>query len=204
MEEIGLFPLGMVLLPGERVPLHIFEERYKELIGECQDRNAPFGLVLAEEGGLRVIGTKATVVEVLQRFPDGRMNIVVEGGDRFSIARLTEGRSFQTAEVEPVEDDPDQEPDPEQARTCLESFHELAEIAGTEAPDLDPVDPMLSFRIAGLVDFRPPDKQELLELRSERDRLERLLDLLDDAAETLRYRRLAEERARGDGQVAEP
>ncbi len=201
MEEIGLFPLELVLLPGERVPLHIFEERYKELISECLDRDVPFGLVLAEEGETRTVGTRATVVEVLQRFPDGRLNIVVEGGERFAIVGLTEGRSFQTAQIEPVQDDPGQEPDPEQAQTCLESFQELAEIAGTEPPELDRGDPNLSFRIAGLVEFSAQDKQELVELRSERDRLERLLDLIDDAAETLRYRRLAEDRARGNGQV---
>ena len=204
MEEIGLFPLELVLLPGERVPLHIFEERYKELIGECLDRKVPFGLVLAEEGGIRSVGTKATVVEVLTQFPDGRMNIVVEGGERFTIAGLTQGRSFQTGQIEPLVDQPGESPDPEQARISLESFRELAEIAGTEAPELDPADPALSFRIAGLVDFTAPAKQELLELRSERARQERLMDLLDDAAETLRYRRLAEERARGNGQVGEP
>jgi ATP-dependent Lon protease len=204
MEEIGLFPLEMVLLPGEQVPLHIFEERYKELIGECLDQDLPFGLVLAEEGGIRTVGTKATVAEVLQRFPDGRMNILVEGGERLSIAGMTAGRSFQTARIEPFADEPGQEPDPEQARMCLETFNGLAEIAGTEAPELDVGDPILSFRIAGLVDFGAPDKQELLELRSEPARLERLLDLLDDAAETLRYRRMAEERARGNGQVTEP
>jgi Lon protease-like protein len=204
MEEIGLFPLGIVLLPGERVPLHIFEDRYKELIGECLDRDVPFGLVLAEEEGFRMIGTKAAVVEVLERFPDGRLNIVVDGGDRFSIARLTEGRSFQTAQIEPVHDEPGQESTPQQAQTCLESFLELASIAGTEPPELDPGDPNLSFHLAGLVEFAVSDKQELVELRSERARLERLLDLLDDAAETLRYRRLAEERAGGNGQVEQP
>ena len=78
--EIGLFPLGLVLLPTEQVPLHIFEPRYRELIGECLEEEEPFGLVYADDDGLRRIGTLATVVEVTDRFEDGRLNIVVEGG----------------------------------------------------------------------------------------------------------------------------
>ena len=104
MNELGLFPLPLVLLPTEQVPLHIFEERYQELIGECLDRDVEFGLLYADDEGIREIGTRAAVVEVIQRFDDGRMNVVVEGRDRFRVVNLTGGRSFQTAEVEPVED----------------------------------------------------------------------------------------------------
>ena len=78
--EIGLFPLGIVLLPTEQVPLHIFEPRYRELIGECLDNEEPFGLVYADDDGLRRTGTLASVVEVVDQFDDG-MPIVVEGGD---------------------------------------------------------------------------------------------------------------------------
>jgi Lon protease-like protein len=80
MDEIGLFPLDLVLLPGEQRPLHVFEERYKELIGECLEDGVEFGLVLADEDGLRPVGTRAAVVEVLQEFDDGRMDVVVEAG----------------------------------------------------------------------------------------------------------------------------
>ena len=201
MEEIGLFPLGIVLLPGERVPLHIFEERYKELIGECVSQDREFGLVLADDRGVRTIGTRAAVLEVLQRFADGRMNIVVEGHDRFSIVRPTEGRSFQTAETEPVADEPGGEPDPQQVEACLEAVQEVADLAGGEIPDVDPADPELAFHIAGHIEFEAAAKQELLEMRAERDRLERLIELLDDAAETLRLQKAARERASGNGQV---
>ena len=90
--EIGLFPLELVLLPTERVPLHIFEPRYKELIGECLRSGREFGLVLQDEQGRRDIGTRAAVVEVLQVFDDGRMNVVVEGHERFRLRELTTGR----------------------------------------------------------------------------------------------------------------
>jgi Lon protease-like protein len=83
MEEIGLFPLGLVLLPTEQVPLHIFEPRYRELIGESLEQGVPFGIVYADDDGLRQIGTLATVRGV-ERFDDGRLNVVVEGGERFS------------------------------------------------------------------------------------------------------------------------
>ena len=205
MEEIGLFPLGMVLLPTERAPLHIFEERYKELIGESLENDSEFGLVLSDqEGGMRAVGTKAAVIDVLQRFEDGRMNIVVEGGARFRIAQMTEGRSFQTGMVEPIEDDPGGEPEPEQVEACLEAVQDVADLAGSEIPDVDPAAPLLSFHIAGHIEFEASAKQELLEMRSERGRLERLIELLGDAAETLRLQKTARERATGNGQVESP
>ena len=100
MEEIGLFPLGLVLLPTEQVPLHIFEPRYRELITECLDEGEPFGLVFADDDGLRRVGTLASVVEVTDRFDDGRLNVVVEGGERF---RLVEAN---TLDYEVAIDDP--------------------------------------------------------------------------------------------------
>src|SRR6186997_2976441 len=107
MSELGLFPLGIVLLPTEQIPLHIFEERYQELIGECLDEEREFGLIFADEEGLRKIGTYAAVTEVLDKFDDGRLNIVAEGRERFRLVELTEGRSFQTGIVEKIEDEPD-------------------------------------------------------------------------------------------------
>src|SRR6476619_38938 len=83
--EIGLFPLGLVLLPTERVPLHIFEDRYRELIGECIELEREFGLLYADDAGLREVGCRAGVLDVLERFDDGRMNIVVEGRERFRV-----------------------------------------------------------------------------------------------------------------------
>ena len=110
MDEIGLFPLGMVLLPSERVPLHVFEPRYRELIGECLEDDLEFGLVLADDDGLREVGTRAAITQVLDRFDDGRLNVLVEGRERFRLVTLTSGRSFQTGEVEPVDDEPGEPP----------------------------------------------------------------------------------------------
>src|ERR1700687_3770618 len=105
MEEIGLFPLGIVLLPTERVPLHIFEPRYRELIAECLEEAGEFGLIYADEEGVRKTGTLARVADVLERFDDGRINVVVEGGGRFLVERLARGRPVIDAVVENREDD---------------------------------------------------------------------------------------------------
>src|SRR5439155_17382183 len=105
MEEIGLFPLGIVLLPTERVPLHIFEPRYRELIGECLEEDGEFGLLYADEDGVREVGTRARVADVLEEFDDGRLNILVEGGERFRVQELTRGRAYMTAVVEPLDDE---------------------------------------------------------------------------------------------------
>jgi ATP-dependent Lon protease len=201
--EIGLFPLGIVLLPTERVPLHIFEDRYKELIGECLDADREFGLVFADDDGMRATGTRAAVVEVLERFPDGRLNVVVEGKDRFRILHPTSGRSFDTAEVEAV---PDQEEAgtnaEEQLGECLQAYRRLADAAGAEPDEFDPDAGSVAFQIASVIDFAPEVKQELLELPSESQRLVKLADLLDQAVDTVLLQRIARERAAGNGHVA--
>ena len=105
MARLGLFPLPLVLVPTERVPLHIFEPRYRELIGECLDRGTEFGVLLAKPGDEpHAVGTRASVAEVLRRLPDGRMHIAVEGGERFRLLELHDDRAFLEGTVEPVTD----------------------------------------------------------------------------------------------------
>src|SRR5262245_34346978 len=147
MEEIGLFPLGLVLLPTEQVPLHIFEPRYRELIGECLDKDQPFGLVYADDDGLRRIGTLATVVEVTERFDDGRLNIVVEGGGRFRLDELTEGRAFHTATVEPISDR-DDPPSSADVKRGVDLFAKLVELTGAEVDVPDESLDQPSFALA--------------------------------------------------------
>ncbi len=202
-KELGLFPLGMVLLPTERVPLHIFEERYKELIDECVELGGEFGLVYADEDGLREVGCRASVLEVLERFEDGRMNVVVEGRDRFRVVRHTSGRSFSTAHVEAVGDE-DARVAPESAARALHAFKKLVEIVEAEVELPDPLSPQLSYELAGRVELEPEAKQELLELRSERARLERVAELLEGAAASVALAEEARRRASGNGKVSPP
>ena len=203
MDEIGLFPLELVLLPTERVPLHIFEPRYKELIGECLRSGDEFGLVLQDEQGRREIGTRAAVIEVLQVFDDGRMNVIVEGHDRFRLRELTSGREFPTGDVEPVDDDEDEtEAEAAESERVLSLFRNLVEIAGGEVDEPDGTAAPLSFEIAARVDFGIEPKQELLELRSEPARLRQLCELLEGAVEAVRREREVRERAATNGKVS--
>jgi Lon protease-like protein len=201
VSEIGLFPLELVLLPTERVPLHIFEPRYKELIGECLRSGHEFGLVLEDERGRREIGTRAVVVEVLQVFDDGRMNVVVEGHDRFRLRELTSGRAFLTGDVEPVDDEEDEAPAADSDR-ALTLFHQLVEVAGGDLEEPDGTSGSLSFEIASRIDFGIEPKQELLELRSEPARLKHLCELLERAVEAVQREREVRERAATNGKVS--
>jgi Lon protease-like protein len=184
VDEIGLFPLGVVLLPTERVPLHIFEPRYRELIGECLEETQDFGFVLGGDAETHGVGTRARVTEVLNRFSDGRFDVVVEGGDRFRIVEATEGRSFETALIEPYDDLPDVAA-PAAVERALALFGRLVELTGSDADVPDAASAQLSFELAARFDFAPPLKQELLEERSERVRLERLCEMLEKAAEVV-------------------
>jgi len=202
MSDLGLFPLELVLLPTERVPLHIFEPRYKELIGECLRSGHEFGLVLQDERGRREIGTRAAVVEVLQVFDDGRMNVVVEGHDRFRLRELTSGRDFLTGDVEPVDDD-DEGLDDGETEKAMTLFRRLVEAAGGEVDEPDETTGPLSFQIGARIDFGTEPKQELLELRSEQARLRHLLPLLEAAIEAVQREREIRERAATNGKVSQ-
>ena len=205
MDEIGLFPLGIVLLPMEQVPLHIFEPRYRNLITQCLENEREFGLVFADEDGLRAIGTRAAVTEVLERFDDGRLNIVVEGGERFRLVEVNEGESFHTGEIEPVVDQPDPA-DEETKEQALALFRRLVELTGSdvEEPEPEVAGGQLSFALASRFEFAPPVKQELLQSTSERMRLVRLCELLENAVELVARQEEIAGRARTNGKVDPP
>jgi Lon protease-like protein len=152
MDEIGLFPLGIVLLPSERVPLHIFEPRYQELIGECLEDRREFGLIFADDDGVREVGTRARVVDVLDELEDGRLNVVIEGGARFRVERLTRGRTFLTAVVEPVSDETGSW-DATVVQLALEAFRALAVVAGAEPDEVEETAAELSFELAAQVEL---------------------------------------------------
>jgi Lon protease-like protein len=200
VDEIGLFPLELVLLPGEQRPLHIFEPQYRELIGECLETGDQFGLVLSDEDGLREIGTRAAVVEVLEHFDDGRLNVVIEGVDRFRLVELTEGRSYATAEVDDLVDEGDSPTEDERERV-LAAYDKVVEAAQAELDELDPATESLAFEIGARIELGNEIKQDLLELRSERERVVRLEPILTRAAEAVLRERTVRERASGNGRV---
>jgi Lon protease-like protein len=137
---------------------------------------------------------------VLHRFPDGRLQVVVEGGERFRLVRMTSGRSFQTAEVEPLEDEDVDAADDERER-ALELYGRLTAAAGSEPDELDPDSSSLSFEIAARIDFGAELKQRLLETRSEPERLETLAALLEQAEQAVASERERAEQASTNGKV---
>ena len=198
--EVGLFPLGLVLLPTEQVPLHIFEPRYRELIGECLERDEPFGLVFADDDGLRRVGTLTAVVEVTDRFEDGRLNIVVEGRERFRLVELTDGRSFHTGTIEPL-DEVDDPPTDEDVERALAVFRRLVELTGAEVEIPTDVAGQPSFVIGSRFELAPELKLELLEESRERVRLVRLCEILETLAEAVERQREVAALAQKNGRV---
>ena len=201
MEELGLFPLGIVLLPTEQVPLHIFEPRYRELIGECVETNGEFGLVLATgDGAVHEIGTRASVAAVVETLDDGRMNVVVEGGERFRLLELTQGRAFQTGLVEEVLDD-DEPVDEDDAERALKVFRDLATAAESDVDIPDADSPDLVWQLAARVDFGVEPKQEILASTSPPQRMRRLVELLQTSLDAVRLEQVLRERAGQNGKV---
>jgi len=200
VDEIGLFPINLVLVPGEQAPLHIFEPRYRELIAECVDFGADFGLVLEDDEGMRDVGVRCAVVEVIDRFPDGRLNVVVEARERIQLVGLTEGRSFRTGEVEDVPDETDN-PTEDEMEECLAAYARVVAAAEAELDDLDLDADSIAYQIASRIDFGTEVKQGLLEIRSERERVVHLAPMLNQAAEAVEREAEIRRRASGNGRV---
>ena len=201
MPELGLFPLPIVLVPTERIPLHIFEPRYRELISECLETDGEFGLVLATgDGAVHEIGTRARVAALVETLDDGAMNVVVEGGDRFRLLELTDGRSFQTGLVEDVLDD-DEPVDEDDAERALKVFRELATVAESDVDIPDADSPDLVWELAARVDFGVEPKQEILASTSPPERMRRLGELLQISLDAVRLEQALRERAGQNGKV---
>jgi len=198
LPDLGLFPLNLVLMPGERVPLHIFEPRYRELIGECLDNLTEFGLIYQHGVALSPVGTRARVEGVLERFPDGRLNVVVAGTTRFRLIEETAGRSFITARVGDLDDIGDP-PSEQEVAACLAAFAETQ--VGAGVPGLDGPPEGLAFAVAAAAGLPNEIKQELLEMLSERDRVVALTEVLTGPAGAEIRAREIEQRASGNGQV---
>jgi Lon protease-like protein len=202
VSELGLFPLPLVLVPTERIPLHIFEPRYQELIRECIETGGEFGLVLATgDGAVHEVGTRARVSAVIEELEDGSMNIVVEGGERFRLLELTRGRSFQTGVVEEVQDE-DESAEDEDIERALEVFRELADAAESDVDVPEPGSADLDWELAARVDFGVEAKQEILALTSPARRMKRLIELLETSLEAVKLEAVLRDRAHRNGKVS--
>ncbi|MGA9509967.1 MAG: LON peptidase substrate-binding domain-containing protein [Candidatus Sulfotelmatobacter sp.] len=197
---IPLFPLDVVLLPSTPLPLHIFEPRYKEMIAECLAQNRIFGVVRALEQGLAEVGCTAEIITVVKEYPDGRLDLVAEGRNRFEIVAVNQDRTFLQGEVLMIDDEPGAPPQEDAARAA-QLHSELLAIAGAKQ-DLSAADPaLLSFYLAGSLPLDLDFKQKLLSLRSEADRLSILITYLETVIPNLHRAAHAREKAGGNGHV---
>jgi Lon protease-like protein len=193
---LPLFPLKVVLFPGTALPLHIFEPRYMEMIGECLERKHPFGVVLAQENSL--VGCTAEIIKVVQRYDDGRLDIFTEGRQRFEVLNLDRERSFLRGEVLPFDDD-GEAASQDQASRAIHLQQRLLALAGEHGglPEAD--HPQLSFQLAAGVPLELDFKQNLLGMRSEKERLEILIRYYEELVPKLQRALKARNRAGGNG-----
>ncbi|HKP88747.1 MAG TPA: LON peptidase substrate-binding domain-containing protein [Thermoleophilaceae bacterium] len=199
-ERFPLFPLGLVMLPSEVVPLHIFEDRYKLMIGECLERETEFGIVWLADDGLREVGCTAAVEQLLERMDDGRMNILVRGGRPFRLLRRIEDLPYPAGDVELLDDDPG-DADEELAAETRASYAALVEHVTDERPDDGQLSELSAYGMAATIELSPDPKQALLEERSENARLRVVGELFGLALGRLEKAEEAQEAARSNGKV---
>ena len=200
MRDFPLFPLGIVALPSELVPLHIFEERYKTMIAACLDAGAEFGIVWLSDDGLRPIGCACEITEVLETMDDGRMNIVTRGTRPFRLVERQEDLPYPAGEVEFLADR-SESADAGVLDDARAAYAELVERATDRRPDDAELADMSAYDMAATVEFGLEAKQGLLDLRSENARLRLITRLFRAAAKRLDFVERAQDRARSNGKV---
>jgi Lon protease-like protein len=198
--EFPLFPLDLVALPGELVPLHIFEERYKTMMAGCLQDESEFGIVWLSDDGLREIGCAMLIERVLEQMDDGRMNLLTRGTRPFRVLERQGHLPYPAGVIEFVEDEPDV-PDPELAGSAREAYGVLVKRATDREPSDDELAEMSAYDMAATVDFGPAAKQGLLDLRSENARMRLVARLFRAATKRLDFVDRAQARARSNGRV---
>ena len=170
MPLLPLFPLELVLFPGVPLPLHIFEPRYKDMIGECLREKSEFGVVRIAEQGIAAVGCTAGVVELVKTYDDGRMDILTEGRRRFEVVNIDEERAYLRGDVMYIEDEDERAAAPD-AQKAIRLYLDLLALAEVDSQNPPEPGPNLSFAITGGLPLELDFKQQLLEMRSEADRI---------------------------------
>jgi len=201
--RIPLFPLPLVLFPHAILPLHIFEPRYKQMIRECIDAESKFGVILAGDRGIAKVGCAAEVTEVTRQFDDGRMDIQVEGRGAFEIESVVEEKPYYEANVRILEDDTDAKSAaiPENLLELYARCHIL--LFGGEPEEFDrDNNESLAFAIAEVLPLDVADKQTILALRDENERLARLVPMLNQLIPQAEVRYRMRRKAGGNGHAS--
>jgi Lon protease-like protein len=206
---LPLFPLEVVLFPNAILPLHIFEDRYKEMIagclksGELSPARGEFGVVCAQKGKLETVGCTARITKVVRRYDDGRLDILTRGQRRFEILLTNDEKPYLRGAVTYFEDQDSNAPPEAETERTRSLLHELMKrLASTASPPDFPLDSgQPSFCIAAAIPGGLEFKQQLLALRSERERMRRLTDLMTKLIPALDLRERARSKASGNGHV---
>ncbi len=200
VQDFPIFPLGLVALPHEFVPLHIFEPRYRTMFAECLERESEFGVVWATDEGLRAVGCACEITKVIERMEDGRLNVLTRGTRPFRIVAEQDDLPYPAATVEFLEDKVEVVDDAvaDAARTA---YTELVVQATDNEPDEAEIASKTAYEMAATVDFGLDAKQGLLDLRSENARMRLATRLFKAAVKRLDFVERAQARARSNGKV---
>ena len=209
LQGFPLFPLGIVALPSESVPLHVFEDRYKRMIERCLSADqgsveSEFGIVWLSDEELKEVGCACEIERVLERMEDGRLNILARGTRPFRLLERQHDLPYPAGVVEFLADEDAGEQDEADAvagTSARELYGELVEQATDRTLSEQEVGAMDAYEMAGTVEFGTDAKQELLELRSENARLRLLALLLRAAIKRLELIDRAQARAQSNGKV---
>ena len=201
---LPLFPLELVLFPGEPLPLHIFEPRYREMISECLEKDRPFGVIRGKDGGLAEIGCTAEIVTVTKKHEDGRMDIVTVGRKRFEVMQVNQERSFLRAEVLYLQDQPGAATR-EEIEQAMKLHGEIMTLAGaTPEKSSEIPEQLLSFHLASTLPLDLDFKQTLLETNSESERLQAITSFFETILPAMRRTLNIRRKAGGNGHGGHP
>ena len=198
--DFPLFPLALVALPSEYVPLHIFEARYRTMVAECLERERELGIVWLSDDELKPIGCAVAIERVLERMEDGRINILTRGTRPFRLIERQDDLAYPAGTVEFLGDRAEQR-DEAASQAARDAYAALVLEATDAEPDADRLAAMTAYDMAATVEFGLEAKQGLLELRSENARLRLLARLMRAALKRLEFVDRAQARARSNGKV---
>ena len=199
--RIPLFPLVAVLLPGMKLPLHIFESRYKVMIERCLNERLEFGMILATTKSTATVGCTAEIIRRIKDYPDGRMDILVEGRAVFQLVEVLHEKDYYEGAVEYLPDDPTPQA-PEKESQLTELFQQCHALlfghawAGSDRRDAT----TLSYHIAARLPLELVERQELLEMREEAKRRDFLLHWMIKVLPVLVHRNRVRQTVGDNGQ----
>ena len=204
-EYLPLFPLDVVLFPEMVLPLHIFEERYKQMIGECLQDNSPFGVLYARADRVAMIGCSAEISQVVKQYPDGRLDLVAVGRERFQVSFFDSEKAYLRASIELLPDSVGrQEPSGNLVRQALDLYAQASRLTGEGDPEEFSPEPSvqgLAFKLAASLHLQNEIRQRILEARSEDQRLEELAEHLSALIPRLTERQESVKRAGSNGRM---